>query len=139
MSFPEKDIYHNIALGKESYIKKIESKITAIREKREIQTTKYQGYYSPEKMIIKVSQIFNLIKEKVLKKQRGNFYRQITLCLVKRHSSLFLKKIGKIFYMDYIAVSLIVRRFELKIKQDNKIKTKTDSVLELLNCNESQR
>ncbi len=138
MSFPEKDIYRNIALGKESYIKKIESKITALGEKREIQTTKYQGYYSPEEMIIKVSQVFNLTKEKVLKKQRGNLYRQITLYLVKRHSSLSLKEIGKIFDMDYTAVSQAVRRFELKVKQDNKIRTKLDSVLELLNCNESQ-
>lgn len=138
MSFPEKDIYRNIALGKESYIKKIESKIIALGEIREIQTTKYQGYYSPEEMIIKVSQAFNLTKEKVLKKQRGNLYRQITLYLVKRHSSLSLKEIGKIFDMDYTAVSQAVRRFELKVKQDNKIRTKLDSVLELLNCNESQ-
>jgi putative transposase len=138
MQLPEKDIYRNIALGKESYIKKIESKIIAIGEKREIQTTKHQDAYSPEEMIKKVSQVFNLTNEKVLKKQRGNLYRQIALYLVKSYSSLSLKEIGKIFDMDYTAVSQAVRRFEDSIKQDHKIRKKLDSVLKLLNSNESQ-
>ena len=49
MDFPVKDIYRGIALGKESFIKKIETKIKAVGEKREIQTTKYQDSHSPEK------------------------------------------------------------------------------------------
>ena len=133
MDFPLKDIYRGIALGKESFIKRIESKIKSIGEKREIQTTKYGYSYSPEEIILKVSQAFNLTKGEVLKKQRGNLYRQITLYLVKRYSSLSLKEIGKIFDMDYTAVSQATRRFEDKIKKDNKIRTKLDSVLELLN------
>ena len=133
MDFPVKDIYRGIALGKESFIKKIESKIKSVGEKREIQITKYFNSYSSEEIIQKVSQAFNLTKGEVLKKQRGNLYRQITLYLVKRYSSLSLKEIGKIFDMDYTAVSQAVRRFEDKIKKDNKIRTKLDSVLELLN------
>ena len=57
---------------------------------------------------------------------------QITLYLVKRYSSLSLKEIGKIFDMDYTAVSQAVRRFEDKIKKDNKIRMMVNSVLELL-------
>ena len=85
--------------------------------------------------IIKVSQAFNLTKESVLKK-RGNLYRQIALYLVKNYSSLSLKEIGKIFDMDYTAVSQGVRRFENSIKKDNKIRKKLESVLELLHSNE---
>lgn len=132
MGFPVNDIYRGIALGDETFIKKIESKIKAVGEKREIQTTKYFNSYSSEVIIQKVSQAFNLNKGEVLKKQRGNLYRQITLYLVKRYSSLSLKEIGKIFDMDYTAVSQAVRRFEDKIKKDNKIRIKLDSVLELL-------
>ena len=132
MDFPVKDIYRGIALGKESFIKKIESKIKAVGEKREIQTTKYQDSYSPEEIIQKVSQAFNLTKGEALKKQRGNLYRQITLYLVKRYSSLSLKEIGKIFDMDYTAVSQATRRFEDKIRKDNKIRIMVNSVLELL-------
>jgi REP element-mobilizing transposase RayT len=132
MDFPVKDIYRGIALGKESFIKKIESKIEAVGEKREIQTTKYQDSRSPEEIIQKVCQTFNLNKEKVLKKQRGNLYRQITLYLVKRYSSLSLNEIGKIFDMDYTAVSQATRRFEDKIREDNKIRIMVNSVLELL-------
>jgi REP element-mobilizing transposase RayT len=132
MDFPAKDIYLGIALGKESFIEKIESKIKAVGEKREIQTTKYQDSYSPEDIIQKVSQAFNLTKGEVLKKQRGNLYQQITLYLVKRYSSLSLKQIGKIFDMDYTAVSQATIRFEDKIRKDNKKRIMVNSVLELL-------
>jgi REP element-mobilizing transposase RayT len=132
MGFPVNDIYRGIALGDETFIKKIESKIKAVGEKREIQTTKYFNSYSSEVIIQKVSQAFNLNKGEVLKKQRGNLYRQITLYLVKRYSSLSLKEIGRIFDMDYTAVSQAVRRFEDKIKKNNKKRTMVNSVLELL-------
>jgi len=49
-----------------------------------------------------------------------------------------LKEIGKIFDMDYTAVSQGVRRFENSIKEDDKIRKKLESVLELLNSNECQ-
>jgi len=132
MDFPVKDIYRGIALGKESFIKKIETKIKAVGEKREIQTTKYQDSHSPEEIIQKVSQAFNLNKGEFLKKQRGNLYRQVTLYLVKRYSSLSLKEIGKMFDMDYTAVSQATRRFDDKIRKDNKIRTMVNSVLKLL-------
>lgn len=132
MDFPAKDIYRGIALGDETFIEKIESKIKAVGEKREIQTTKYRDSHSSEEIIQKVSQAFNLTKGEVLKKQRGNLYRQITLYLVKRYSSLSLKEIGKIFDMDYTAVSQATRRFEDKIGRDNKIRIMVNSVLELL-------
>jgi len=132
LNLPKKDIYQNIALGKESYLKKIEAKIKAIGEKREIQSTKFQDAYSPEEIIIKVSQVFNVAHEKVLKKQRGNLYRQITLYLVKNYTSLPLKEIGRIFDMDYTAVSQAVRRFKENMKQDDKVRRKLESVIKLL-------
>ena len=132
MDFPAKDIYRGIALGGETFIEKIESKIKAVGEKREIQTTKYQDSHSSKEIIQKVSQAFSLTKGEVLKKQRGNLYRQITLYLVKRYSSLSLKEIGKTFNMDYTAVSQATRRFENKIRKNNKIRIMVNSVLELL-------
>ena len=132
MDFPAKDIYRGIALGKESFIKRIESKIMSVGEKREIQTTKYFNSYSPDEIIQKVSQAFNLTRGEVLKRQRGNLFRQITLYLVKRYSSLPLKEIGKIFNMDYTAVSQATIRFEDKIRKDNKKRIMVNSILELL-------
>jgi REP element-mobilizing transposase RayT/DNA-binding MarR family transcriptional regulator len=132
MDFPVKDIYRGIALGDETFIERIESKIKAVGEKREIQTTKYFNSYSSEEIIQKVSQAFSLTKGEVLKKQRGNLYRQVTLYLVKKYSSLSLKEIGKILGMDYTAVSQATRRFEDKIRKDNKIRIMVNSVLKLL-------
>jgi len=104
----------------------------------EIQTTKYSDSHSPEEIIQKVSQLSNLTEENVLKKQRGNLYRQIALYLVKRCSSLSLKEIGKIFDMGYTAVSQAVRRFEVRVKKDNKAKNMINSVLELLKNSKCQ-
>jgi len=132
MDFPTKNIFRGIALGKESFIKKIELKIRDIGEKREIHSTRYKNSYSPEKIIGKVCQAFNLTKEEALKKQRGNLYRQIALYSVKRYSSLSLKEIGKIFDMDYTAVSQAAKRFEDRIRKDNKIRIMVNSILELL-------
>ena len=70
MDFPVKDIYRGIALGDETFIEKIESKIEAVGEKREIQTTKYGYSYSPEEIIQKVSQAFNLKKRRSFKKTK---------------------------------------------------------------------
>ena len=52
--------------------------------------------------------------------------------MVKRYSSLSLKEIGKIFDMDYTAVSQAVKRLENKIRKDNTIRAMLDSVLERL-------
>ena len=41
--------------------------------------------------------------------------------MVKRYSSLSLKEIGKIFDMDYTAVSQATRRFEDRIRKDNNV------------------
>jgi chromosomal replication initiation ATPase DnaA len=51
---------------------------------------------------------------------------------------LQLREIGKIFDMDYTAVSQGVRRFRNNIKEDDTIRKKLESVLELLNSNECQ-
>ncbi|OFW54689.1 MAG: hypothetical protein A2163_03155 [Actinobacteria bacterium RBG_13_35_12] len=45
---------------------------------------------------------------------------------------LSLKEIDKIFDMDYTVLSQAVRRFENKVKKDNKAKNMIISVLELL-------
>jgi len=52
--------------------------------------------------------------------------------LVKRYSSLSLKEIGKIFDMNYTAVSQATRRFEDRTRKDNTIRAMLDSVLERL-------
>ena len=45
------------------------------------------------------------LKEIIFDKKRGNLYRPLALYLIKRFTPLSLSEIGKIFQMDYSAVS----------------------------------
>jgi putative transposase len=58
-----------------------------------------------------ISQTFQISQEEVFLKKRGNIYRPLALYLIKNHTPLSLKEIGKIFSMDYTAVSQEAKRF----------------------------
>lgn len=79
-----------------------------------------------------VSNTFWIFSEGILVKRKGNIYRALSLYIIKNYTSLSLKEIGKIFSMDYKAVSQAVRRFEEKISKDKKISDKVDKIIERL-------
>jgi len=87
---------------------------------------------TPEKIISLVSNTFRISPEDILVKRKGNIYRALALYIIKNYTSLSLKEIGKIFSMDYKAVSQVVRRFEEKISKDKKISDKVDKIIERL-------
>jgi putative transposase len=68
----------------------------------------------------------------VFLKKRGNIYRLVALYLIKNYTALYLKEIGKIFSMDYTAVSQAARRFEERISKDKKLKKKVEAILKNL-------
>jgi len=45
-------------------------------------------------------------KDIIFEKRGGNIYRKLDLYFLKKYSALSLKQIGKLFDMDYVAVSL---------------------------------
>ncbi len=75
---------------------------------------------------------FTISPEDILVKRKGNIYRTLTLYIIKNYTSSSLKEIGKIFFMDYTAVSQAARRFEEKISKDKKISNKVDRIIERL-------
>lgn len=79
-----------------------------------------------------VSNTFWIFSEGILVKRKGNIYRALALYIIKNYTSSSLKEIGKIFSMDYTAVSQAVRRFEEKISKDKKISDKVDKIIERL-------
>ena len=79
-----------------------------------------------------VSNTFWIFSEGILVKRKGNIYRALALYIIKNYTSLSLKEIGKIFFMDYTAVSQAARRFEEKISKDKKISDKVDKITERL-------
>ncbi len=127
MDNPLEGSYKGIALGNRAFIKKIKGKIGLLGRKREIRETKIAEAHRVEEIMNIIVDKFSIEKEEIFRKRRGNIYRQIVLYLIKRYSALSLKDIGKLFSMDYAAVSQACRRIEEKKQIDrdvlNKIKT----------------
>jgi putative transposase len=133
LKYPKEEIRYSIALGDETFLKKIEQHISAYGKDREIQATHSVFRSSSEKIITLICNTFQINSEELLAKRRGNIYRILALYLIKNHTSLSLKEIGDIFSMDYTAVSQAARRFEVKISKDKSLKKKVEQILEKIN------
>ena len=68
----------------------------------------------------------------IFDKKRGNLYRPLATYLIKRFTPLSLSEIGKIFQMDYSAVSQAAKRFEQKSEANHKIKEVMQKVITAL-------
>jgi len=85
-----------------------------------------------DKIIDQISQTFQISKEEVFRKKRGNTYRLLAIYLIKNNTPLSLQEIGKIFSMDYTAVSQAARRLEERMIRDKKLREKADVILRKL-------
>jgi len=118
MKNPSDNLYKNIALGNEVFRRIIEEKIKTVGRKREIPETKFVESYTSDEIISEISKNLKVERGEIFRKQRGNMHRQLALYLIKRYTPMSLKEIGKLFSMDYAAVSQSVKRFEDKAKRD---------------------
>lgn len=118
MKSPLENLYKNVALGDELFRKRIEKKIKAVGRKREIPETKFIESYTPDEIIDEISKNLKIERDEIFRKQRGNMRRQLALYLIKRYTPLSLSEIGRLFDMDYAAVSQAVKRFENETKRD---------------------
>jgi len=129
LKYPKEEIRYSIALGSEAFLKKIEQHISSYGRNREIQVTHLVSQSSPQNIVDHISQTFQISQEEVFLKKRGNIYRLLALYLIKNNTALSLKEIGKIFSMDYTAVSQSARRFEERISKDKKLKKQVEAIL----------
>jgi putative transposase len=58
---------------------------------------------------------YQIDKEAILQKKKGNVYRKLSMYLIKKHTDLKLERIGDIYSMDYTAVSQSCSRFQREI------------------------
>ena len=116
MENPLKDSYKGIVLGGNAFIQSIKERVGKIGNKREVPETKSLTAYTTEEIIQKVMAEFSISREEIFNKKRGNFFRQMTLYLLKQGTLMSLKEIGELFQMDYAAVSQACKRYEEKIK-----------------------
>jgi REP element-mobilizing transposase RayT len=116
MESPLKKAYKGIALGGSEFLQSIKERIEGIGNKREVPETKDVRAYTAEEIIQKVMDEFSIGREEIFNKKRGNFFRNMTLSLLKQFTSMSLKEIGELFQMDYAAVSQACKRYEEKVK-----------------------
>jgi putative transposase len=116
MGNPLKESYKGIILGGKAFLQSIKERVEKIGNKREVPETKALTAYTSEEIIQKVIADFSITREEIFNKKRGNFFRQMTLSLLKQFTPMSLKEIGELFQMDYAAVSQACQRYEEKIK-----------------------
>jgi putative transposase len=116
MGNPLKESYKGIVLGGKAFLQSIKERVEKIGNKREVPETKALTAYTSEEIIQKVMADFSITREEIFNKKRGNFFRQMTLSLLKQFTPMTLKEIGELFQMDYAAVSQACQRYEEKIK-----------------------
>lgn len=138
MKSPFENLYKGIALGDKAFIENVEKRIRSIGQKREIGETRFKESYGAEKIINKISEIFAIKMKEIHSKKRGNIHRQLALYLIKKHTNLSLKKIGRMFDMDYTAISMAVKRFETKITSDTRTLKLKNTVIEALEKNQCE-
>ena len=60
--------------------------------------------------------------------KKGNINRKLSMYLIKKHTELKLQEIGRIYDLDYSAVSQSCKRFEREIKEDRKLVRKVKQI-----------
>ena len=132
MKDPLKKSYHHIALGSETFIKKIKEKVEHKGRKREIPSTRSISKYDVNTIITKMTQVLNIERRMIFDKKRGNLNRSLAIYLIKRFTPLSLFKIGELFKMDYSAVSQAAKRFEQKSEVNHEIEKVMQKVITAL-------
>ncbi len=122
MKDPIKESYHHIALGSETFIERVKEKIEHLGRRREIPSTRFLSKYDVDTIISKMTQALDIERKMVFDKKRGNLNRSLAIYLIKRFTPLSLSEIGKLFKMDYSAVSQTAKRFEQKTEVNHEIK-----------------
>jgi len=127
-----KESYHHIALGSDTFIEKTKEKIEYQGKKREIPSTRFPSKYDVDTIILKMTQVLHIERKRIFDKKRGNMNRPLAIYLIKRFTPLSLSEIGKLFKINYSAVSQAAKRFEQKSTVNDEIKEVMQKVITAL-------
>jgi REP element-mobilizing transposase RayT len=120
MENPMQKSFKGLALGSSKFIDSIKKQVEAVESKREIPDIKILTSHTAEEIIQQVMTEFSVTREEIFRKKRGNFFRQMTIFLLRQFTPLSLKEIGELFQMDYSAVSQACRRYAEKVQKQKR-------------------
>jgi putative transposase len=75
-----------------------------------------------------IAEVCEISEEELYSTKRGNVYKKLYLYGLRYYSELSLKEIGRIFGMDYTAVSQKLRRFVLVLEKDEHLKLMIEKI-----------
>ena len=119
-----KDLYGQVILGREEYVKKTKRLFRGKALSQEIAERKrFTDGAKPEDIITAVASEFGVTEEKLMKKRsRQNIGRKAAVYLIKRHAGLTNREIGDLFGgMHYSSVSRLSARLEGEMIKDRKL------------------
>jgi REP element-mobilizing transposase RayT len=129
---PLKDSFKGMVLGSREYVSDILKKIIKLGKRREIPETRRINRKTSDEIIKAMEKKYNISKEDITEKKKGNIFRKLSMYLIKKYTDLRLEQIGKIYNMDYTAVSQSCSRFHREIsgnKRLNKMIKEIEDVL----------
>ena len=94
---------------------------------------KVEKITGPQEVIKVIVKVFKLREEgEIFEKRKHNTPRKTAMYLMKKKTALTLKEIGKIFGVDYVGVSMSVKRFEKELEHSRELKTLVEKAEKLL-------
>ena len=102
------------------FLQTIKERLQEFGDKREITGTRDARAHAAEEIIQRVMDEFSIGRDEIFNRKRGNFFRNMTLSLLKQFTPMSLKEIGELFQMDYAAVSQACKRYEEKVRNRGK-------------------
>jgi putative transposase len=118
---PLKDSFRGIVLGSREYVGDILERISKVGKRREVPQTRGINTKRSEEIIKAIEIKYKISKEDIIGKKKGNLFRKVSMYLIKKYTDLRLAQIGKIYNMDYTAVSQSCSRFQREISENKKL------------------
>jgi len=127
---PEELFGRQSILGSDAFRRRIARRISATltSDLREKPALKILRRLQPDDIVHILERRFNVSRETLFRKRKGNVYRKLLLYALKKYSDLRLHEIGSLVDMDYVAISQMVRRFILEAETDRDLRVKIDRV-----------
>ena len=110
--------YKSIAIGNRDFIENIENKLKEIPKNIELLSTNMDKSRYPDEIIELVKKEFKITEEDIFKKKRNNFFRKITIYLLKIYTRMKSEEIGEMFDIKRNSVSSVVKSVRDTLNED---------------------
>ncbi len=129
---PLKDSFKGIMLGSREYVDDILERISKLGKRREIPQTRGIDTITSDEIIKAIEKKYKISKVDIIEKKKGNIFRKLSMYLIKKYTDLRLEQIGKIYNMDYTAVSQSCSRFQREIAVNKRLNKMLKEIADVL-------